>query len=1332
MSLKETRSFLEELIQRYDPDLDVSSGSTVDAELIQPILDRIGIDPIDEDMHVFVRERVRQAMDGRVAINELDELTDLLIDPCRVLFEPLAREVKLQRLRSSLKNGQSLADAEVDALMANFFEPRVSGGYAVGTVRAYFSQPQTIGITQTSVASTRGGALRFTPTRAQGITRDEMVTNIDGTEYYFDINYTAEERGDEYNVDRGEIVSIANLVSATRVTNLRRFRDGAPREDNLEFMSRVQRSAGDSTLTSEPGIIGAIERTFPDVRGIVVAGFGDPEMQRDIIKGGGFSAIPVDDVYGSFSGGATPVDDLDGDVETYHVDLKNGHLLARVGPVGGGASGWWVTITYQEFGGTERYALDAEIVDVISDTVAVLDRPIPLFMDYGVGALRRRELTISDIPGGISFPNTPEGELVLRPDEVHIGGKTDIYVGGSVETATASITNLSDELPLLVGQLASTQGSTPGSEDVIRLFGISGADYAKIKTQMSLVLEEGVDVGSYRILSLPDIGSSSAPFRVRVDADMTGTQASLAWRVVDDISQELTDPKAIRATGSDLVTSAGNDTVYTMSAFNFFDAGVAEGDVLELTTEDGPVELRVEEVNTTTLVVDPPPERTYAEVAWRVFARSEAVQTPVSRVTRVELLDATGAPNGTVIPYRDPVLAHSRAFQNEGEGVLYDGYVLSGMIFAFPSSVGVGSSFIWRQADPDRPWAIPEGSDSGMYVASGTYLTADALVADLMLAGIPNMRATVITDPRNATREYVGIYCSRLMVIVSSTGDFTSALPAGLTTATIRTEGSGLSAAGVSAHDRAELYGGSNAGVLARTMTNIAVVSSGDDAVVLGVGPLGPSADLEGLYDVTVLNPAIEFARVGRPSVGSARVFFLDPTSASFSYAATRFELDGLTFHPDPENRRQIMPALPATAPMRGALLSSSGGGTITDAEATFLLDAVVPGDVLELLYTPVTGTAPLPTTLLPLGGLELVLVIGKRPPLTVAFPTSMLRQDAVDYINERVGFDLASLDVGVLELMGDEAVTVDPTSSAIAQLSLPTSPTLLSTQRAITGSEYIVASVTDTVIVVSPGTPMTTTSALPFSYRVWRYVQRCSTTEMNLNLDASGLYYFDVQLQSMGPGDRYNISSGRALEVSGHQGDGYRLSTPSSVLSYSRGEELWAEISRTMLLVGSSDSPQEAVQLSQQNVMVTYERAVTADAVQSFADSSARRMVCSEPLVRTLLPHVVNLNWNYVGGPSEPAAVRALEEAMADPDATLDGLEVLDLVRALSGASSVYITDPESVNGRAAPVMVVVYHDVDRTIRAQIVSDVVDTTRTQRFLPGNLVLRRVTAGGIR
>jgi hypothetical protein len=267
----------------------------------------------------------------------------------------------------------------------------------------------------------------------------------------------------------------------------------------------------------------------------------------------------------------------------------------------------------------------------------------------------------------------------------------------------------------------------------------------------------------------------------------------------------------------------------------------------------------------------------------------------------------------------------------------------------------------------------------------------------------------------------------------------------------------------------------------------------------------------------------------------------------------------------------------------------------------------------------------------------------------------------------------------------------------------------------------------------VSLATPLSGGSVADTHYQVRRYVQRISSTEMNLNVDASGLYYATVEAVSTLPGVRHKIGNQIELAVTGHHADGYRLSTDNETTSFSRAEGLDAQLSRTLLLVGSSDSPEEYVQLSGQNVQVTYERSPLVDDIQSFCNSVFRRVLCEEILVRHLLPHYVSVNWSYAGGSSEPDMTRAISDAL---DAIEGGqeLEVGDLTDLLRrrGATSVYTPDTEATNGRNAPLLLVVRHESDRRVRASLVRDVVTAVRTQRYLPDSIALKRLSSSGLR
>ena len=79
----------------------------------------------------------------------------------------------------------------------------------------------------------------------------------------------------------------------------------------------------------------------------------------------------------------------------------------------------------------------------------------------------------------------------------------------------------------------------------------------------------------------------------------------------------------------------------------------------------------------------------------------------------------------------------------------------------------------------------------------------------------------------------------------------------------------------------------------------------------------------------------------------------------------------------------------------------------------------------------------------------------------------------------------------------------------------------------------------------------------------------------------------------------------------------------------------------------------------------------------------------------------------------------------------TAEMLEFADEMRR-RGATSIFVSDASMVSGRTAPFIVVIAHDTDRKITAQVVKDFVSAVRTQRYIPDNITLRRITAGGIR
>lgn len=1336
MAQSDIRTFLNDLLLRYDPDIDLSVGGRAQTELIEPILGRIGTDPFDTDMETFLRERITQAFPN-LSIAQTAALEDTLISPMRVFMEPLAREVKLVKLRQGVvANVERLSDDEVDAGMANFFESRRAGGYARGSVRVYFTAPTTVNFTLIQVASTRGG-LRFLPQPAQSFTADNMILNREGQEFYVDVTYVAEKRGDEYNVDRNEIISIANLPAAARIRNPNRFESGTPRENSIDFVSRVESKLSDRNLTTSRGIFSELTDNFPGVRRVQVIGFKDPEMLRDIVRGGSLGPILSPDSFGNAYGDATAIDDGDGSTSTRRISAADGHFVSRIGSAGSDPNGFYISLVYFD---PDAIIVDVPVLEIISDTDIIIDYDIPSFPMDVHWALRRRELTISDIPGGITMPDTPEGEIQITSGEVHIGGKTDIYIAGEVADETTAIEGISDESPIARGNNAETQ-----STDVVIINDPPGGAAALQELlqdgRFSLVLDEGVDAGSYDIR---DMSINGLTLELTVQVAMTGTAGGLLWKIVDEIDIELTEPKDIKVDGEDMVVVAGNPLVTTLSSTNFIDANVQENDILRIDSDQVGGDYNIDAVGAVQLQVSPVPDRTVLNVSYTIFRPSGTVLTPIVRVKALELLDSGGAPNGIVIPYRDPVAVMTRGFQNEGSGVEFEGYpafvgLVTGALGA-TTNFGGGQTLVLAFFDPTKVYAgltsMPL-SPSGIHTINLAGNLTPAQIAALLNADAGFVErgclASVITYDGLS---YVGIYSPELTVVgFSGTANTLLGFPASGARAASNNE-IGLPTFNPRQGDLIEFIDGNNRGTQ-RVLRGHATRTT----ALLG---LGPSDEIFGgpYHEVTPLLPEVgSRVRVGRPSVGSARVYFLAPTSAEFRYLSTQFSAlvgtDTLLFRPDPENDRVLQPPPPLTElPNDGTTSNGSNATSFVDTSVNFQALGIRPGDYLDVLYQPIVSTSALPTpaTIGAIVGETLILRLGENPWITITFPIPMTREDIADYINDQVGEEIASIDGGgFLVFQSSSLITfrADSTIFSPDTLFLDGAPRSTAHPRAGT---YIIADVGSTELTLSTLTAFGSTTVVDdTSYRIRRAVQRISSTEMNDNQDETGLYFVDVELLSLAPGDNNNAPGDLEMTVTGVVSDGYRLRTDNNTLSYSRAERLFAEISRTILLVGSSDSPSEYVQLSRQNVQVSYDRSQLVDDVQSFADSDFHRVVNEEILVRHLLPHYVNIGWRYAGGETEVPMRRAITEALETVEAN-EELEVLDLTRVMTarGATSIYSLDPDSPAGRVAPLMIVIHHDVDRQVRVAIVKDFVKTSRTQRFIADDLAIVRVSPGGIR
>jgi hypothetical protein len=229
--------------------------------------------------------------------------------------------------------------------------------------------------------------------------------------------------------------------------------------------------------------------------------------------------------------------------------------------------------------------------------------------------------------------------------------------------------------------------------------------------------------------------------------------------------------------------------------------------------------------------------------------------------------------------------------------------------------------------------------------------------------------------------------------------------------------------------------------------------------------------------------------------------------------------------------------------------------------------------------------------------------------------------------------------------------------------------------------------------------------------------VQRLSSTDMQEDIDGA-LYYADVELISLGPGNEFNIDPDLQLDIVDHKSDGYILTNEDENFAFSTYEQLRLQISRRVLTPGSTDTVESQTLISQQNLQVNYDRSPLVDQLQSYILSDLDRVLNANLVAKHLVPHFVQFEVVY----QEGSLVVVVEEDIENyingllPDEVLEASAIGEIPRK-RGASRVEM--PITLLG--------VVHQVDRVVRIDRSQDFISRGRLATFLPDELTVTRET-----
>lgn len=1314
MALADLQAFLQERLAAFDETIDLTPGSPADTQVVQPVLRRLGSDPFTIDMGVFLQDRLNQEF-PELPTKEGDALTDLLIKPAIVLWDPLIRENFRIRQQMSFRDATIMTLDESEALAANLFAERNKGSTSRGVSRLYFARPQSISIGPANFITSKGG-LHFFPTETQSIAVEEMLFNVESDLYYFDVNIVAENPGEEYNIGPDELVTIANVAPAVRVTNKNRFRFGMPAESAVDFIDRVEQDLTERSMVTERGIVAKVAKSFTDVTRIAVTGFRDPEMNRDVITGGGLGEIQLGGLF------MQTITDGEGALRTRRASFNSVSegttidFTLTIGPPGELISNFTLTV-FDAFGSSVYPRVrDLKVRRVISATVLDLEEQVlQVGLSNKVWTLRKSELTLSGIPGGILFPDTEDGRVAVPDGEVHIGGATDIFVrGADLDTATLVLASVVDDSPLLAGQaldVADAVGNVSLTDLTLGVnYAVDDATYEKLSSAVGLTLQilDPPVAGSYRILAVTHTPAAS-PVLLLTPPPSFPIAAVFRWRLLDELDVDLVEPKETKVAGADLEVVQGQDLVETASGTDFSTYGVGAGDILRILSGslligDYPI-LQVVSPLFTKVQLDRVVPATASGVRYQIFRKNEegGIVRPFVRVTSVDLLDTSNQPVGTTIPYAKPVDIRTRSFANASHGVKVELNDARLGLVGMPLEDGTfnfNGQTLTIQWDGQAPFVV---NFTAPVTTMAQVVTQINTAASTATGGAVTLLAQSIQDDLPFKR--VGI------------------VPAGANTKV--TVGTAM----------ATLIGGTLSSRAVRSElvpdwlilrpaidSNFDVVQVLDGLQIGFYAALVPDASGDWVDTDTDFQPEIKrHANVGSRSFGSARLFFLEPTSIEFGSEAF-FDVTtasgSLRFIPDPTLNYQRIPALPSeTKPKDGALAAD----TLTSALSDFVKRGIQPGDLLVIDYQPLIGDVALADPVLTLefkiltlsiaGGVDKDIIFVKDD---VSIPSgSVTRSGVADQINKIVGQTICRINSGnFLEFEADLSIIVRGTGSANVLLGFPLTDT---NNRSSKAGEYNILTVPDaTNITVSPAFGVALTRQ---QFKVFRRgVQRIVSTQMAKNVAETGLYYFDVELVSLGTGDQYNIEAALSMSAAGYKADGYFLTTDDPNLAFSPVEAVRMIISPTILEVGTTDNPDNATAISGQNLQVNYEKSIVTGNVQNFAMSETERVICSSPLARHLIPHFVRFDLLYSGGSQESETRPDIERFIKGlyPN---DFLEVSDLERILSLRGAKSISNPIT--------LLAVVHNFDRSVTIERSQDKLNAGRLAAFIPDVLTIQR-------
>lgn len=237
----------------------------------------------------FMREQIKKTQPN-MDTSENSSFDDIFVKPMIASVDQLMQAVSLIEYRTNLKYADMLTDDQVNDIGENNYAvTRKSGGVASAVQVFKFNGVGSDGITiPAGVVVTSNDGYEFYTRTESYFPNEDVVSNYNpgSGQYELSVIVYAANTGSEYNKGANTINTCQTQFSSYLVstTNPSAAIGGSDTESIADYVERMRTYYATQHLGSKPGYEAFISNAFPALSDVVVIGYGDEAMKRDIIK----------------------------------------------------------------------------------------------------------------------------------------------------------------------------------------------------------------------------------------------------------------------------------------------------------------------------------------------------------------------------------------------------------------------------------------------------------------------------------------------------------------------------------------------------------------------------------------------------------------------------------------------------------------------------------------------------------------------------------------------------------------------------------------------------------------------------------------------------------------------------------------------------------------------------------------------------------------------------------------------------------------------------------------------------------------------------------------